>query len=251
MLRKIKTRIKDLLFPDIRYRRYKIPARLAKLGTDYGGWIIPPELLNEHSICYLAGAGEDISFDTALANRVRCDVFIFDPTPRAKAHFDRTVASAESGKPLIIYGNYQYEIDRETVRHLRFRELGIWKQGGIVKFFAPKDESHVSHSISNLQDTSGYFEAKVERLSEIMRSNNHSRIHLLKLDIEGAEYDVIDSIIEDKLPIGILCVEFHPGPAGELDIVQAAVEKLEDNGYAVIARENLDFTFINTKDKGN
>lgn len=249
MFRKLKRRVKQLLFPDIRYRLHKVPATLGKLGTDYGGWIIPLEWVNEHSVCYLAGAGEDISFDVLLANRFHCNVFIFDPTPRAKVHFDRVVASADSGSPLTIYGNYRYEIDRETARHLQFRAIGIWKQAETVKFFAPRDESHVSHSISNRQDTSEFFEAGVERLSAIMRSNGHQRIDLLKLDIEGAEYEVIDSIIEDKLSIGILCIEFHPGARGELDTMRAAVKKLEDNGYAVIARENFDFTFIHTKEK--
>ena len=42
-----------------------------------------------------------------------------------------------------------------------------------------------------------------------MKENGHSHLDLLKMDIEGAEFEVIDSIIEDQVPINILCIEFH------------------------------------------
>jgi len=38
-----------------------------RLGTTYGGWVLPKEvLLNENSIVYSGGVGEDISFDIKL-----------------------------------------------------------------------------------------------------------------------------------------------------------------------------------------
>jgi hypothetical protein len=40
--------------------------RLERLGSDYGGWYVPIDRLAPHSICYLAGVGEDITFDLAL-----------------------------------------------------------------------------------------------------------------------------------------------------------------------------------------
>src|SRR5690606_25746429 len=55
-----------------------------KLGTRYGGWYVPSDLLNAQSICYCIGAGEDISFDIELINRFDCHVYTFDPTPRAQ-----------------------------------------------------------------------------------------------------------------------------------------------------------------------
>jgi hypothetical protein len=37
---------------------------MEKLGTNYGGWFIPKDCnLNENSIIYSVGVGEDISFD--------------------------------------------------------------------------------------------------------------------------------------------------------------------------------------------
>ena len=41
-----------------------------------------------------------------------------------------------------------------------------------------------------------------------MASYGHEKIDLLKIDIEGAEYRAIRSIIKDNLDVGILCVEY-------------------------------------------
>lgn len=42
--------------------------KLIKLGTNYGGWILPTDCsLNEDSIIYSGGVGEDISFDILLS----------------------------------------------------------------------------------------------------------------------------------------------------------------------------------------
>ena len=40
---------------------------MEKLGTNYGGWIIPKNIaLTPESIIYSVGVGEDISFDLLL-----------------------------------------------------------------------------------------------------------------------------------------------------------------------------------------
>ena len=57
-------------------------------GTNYGGFYYPKNLdgLNESSIIYCIGAGEDISHDIMVANRLKSNVYIIDPTPRAIKH---------------------------------------------------------------------------------------------------------------------------------------------------------------------
>ncbi|HML19507.1 MAG TPA: hypothetical protein PKD74_02920, partial [Candidatus Dependentiae bacterium] len=37
-----------------------------RLGSKYGGWVIPDKYITETSLCYCVGAGEDISFDLEL-----------------------------------------------------------------------------------------------------------------------------------------------------------------------------------------
>ena len=49
------------------------------LGEEGWQWPILKNYLNEDSICYCAGAGDDISFETALFQCYRSNIFIIDP----------------------------------------------------------------------------------------------------------------------------------------------------------------------------
>lgn len=164
------------MFPDLKFKLHKTAGKLEKLGSAYGGWIIPTNHLSVNSICYMAGAGEDISFDLAVAKRFRCQVLIFDPTPRAKAHFDLIMEKAKSMNSFPINNNTHelYELDKDNAGHMKFHEIGLWNKTDNLKFFSPKNKAHISHSIANLQETDEYFMAKVERLSEVMRGNSHT-----------------------------------------------------------------------------
>lgn len=42
-----------------------------------------------------------------------------------------------------------------------------------------------------------------------MSDLHHQQIDLLKLDIEGSEYRVLDEILESQIPIHQIVVEFH------------------------------------------
>jgi len=55
-----------------------------KLGANYGGWYIPNDIkLDEDSIIYSGGVGEDISFDLLLSDKYNSNVILIDPTKRA------------------------------------------------------------------------------------------------------------------------------------------------------------------------
>ena len=53
---------------------------MKQFGTDYGGFYYPEELdgLDKNSIIYCIGAGEDISHDIAIANKLNSKVYIID-----------------------------------------------------------------------------------------------------------------------------------------------------------------------------
>lgn len=201
---------------------------LVRVGTDYGGWVIPASLLNADSICYCVGCGEDISFDLGIIQRYGCDVYGFDPTPRAIAHVAKTAGSN---------------------RRYHFSPVGLWDKNEMLKFYSPRNPAHVSHSALNLQHTKSHIEVPVRRLSDQMSEFGHSRIDLLKIDIEGAEYRVLRSMIEDKLDIRVLCVEFdeyfnalnwrYPFR------IRRAVAGLREYGFTMVDSEgNGNYTFV-------
>ncbi|MBL7781451.1 MAG: FkbM family methyltransferase [Saprospiraceae bacterium] len=218
---------------------------LERLGTAYGGWIIPEGMLNSTSIVYLVGAGEDVSFDVAVAGKYGCAVHIVDPTPRAVAHVqqlqnsirtgvDMPLANTPSGK----YPSYPLEI----ADLLHIHPIGLWSETTTLRFFKPENEAHISHSLVNLQKTEAFIEVPVCRLSELMQKERHTHIDLLKIDIEGAEYTVLQTILEDKIPVNVLCIEYDESHANHLDggyigRIEASLQSLEKVGFKVVARE--------------
>src|SRR5262245_9088518 len=56
---------------------------LIRLGTEYGGYVLPESLPQANWICYSGGIGEDASFELELISRYGCEVVGFDPTPRS------------------------------------------------------------------------------------------------------------------------------------------------------------------------
>lgn len=196
-------------------------ADLVMLGSTYGRWVVPANLLSRSSICYCGGVGEDITFDLALIDHFGCQVFAFDPTPRAAKHVAKTA---------------------QGIQRFHFQSVGLWSSDTTLKFYAPENPKHVSHSIVNLQGTSDFFEAPCRRLSGIMKDLGHAAVDLVKLDIEGAEYEVLDSMISDGLLPTILCVEFdQPVPFRN---TFRAVRKLEMSGYRLASIDLWNYTFV-------
>ena len=184
-----------------------------KIGTGYGGWFVPEGLLNSQSLCYGVGAGEDISFEIELINQYECEVHCLDPTPRAQRHIDELHRNTINGIPTRINGVVDccYKVDPGCLARLHFHPIGLWSQDRTMRFYAPANPAHVSHSIVNLQHTTEYFEAECRTLQTVMQTLDHSDVSLLKLDVEGAEYDILTALVDSHIRPVILCVEFDEG----------------------------------------
>jgi FkbM family methyltransferase len=184
---------------------------LLRLGTVYGGWIIPANSgLSADSVCYSAGAGEDISFDCALIERFYCQVRVIDPTPRAITHFDKLRETVIAGGrfPINNSNSDYYTITPADIEKLSLLPVGLADQDTELRFFFPKNPAHVSCSTVNLQKTEKYFTAQCQRLPSIMKQMGDSSIDLLKMDIEGGEYAVIKDLVTTNILPRILLVEF-------------------------------------------
>lgn len=180
---------------------------------------MPQEWVRPGVLAYCAGAGEDVSFDLALAGE-GCLVRTFDPTPRAI--------------------EYVREMSRD-VPNLHFYPVGWWSEEDELKFYAPQEKSHVSHSILNLQKTGDFFIASVKPVHQIAKECNDGRVNIIKMDIEGAEYAVIRSLTEFGPLPDVLCVEFdQPQPALR---TLKAIHRLRVSGYVLNKMEGWNFTF--------
>jgi FkbM family methyltransferase len=225
---------------------------LVRLGgtgsSNYGAWVVAGDMLDEHSVCYLTGAGEDITFDCAVSERFGCEVHIFDPTPRAISHYEEFVKHM-NGTVFCpdLYRKYE-SFSRAAMDRLVFHHVGLAARPGLLRFYVPRNPAHVSHSIANLQHTDDYFEAECVNLTDMMERLGHDRIDLLKIDIEGAEYEVIESFLDRDVQIRMLCVEFDEGH-NPLDKsyqrrIQACANLLKKGGYQPVFVEDWNVLFL-------
>jgi FkbM family methyltransferase len=159
-----------------------------RLGSAYGGWAIDPRGLNRSSVVYSFGVGEDISFDLELIERFGATVHAFDPTPRS----------------------IEWVAGQSLPVEFHFHPHGIASYDGTATFFPPENPAHVSHTMLDKPATAGRrVDLPVKRLDTIMRELGHDRLDILKMDIEGAEYAVVDDIVSMRVPISQLLVEYH------------------------------------------
>lgn len=214
-------RIRNRIGREYLLRRLRPNSRmeLVRLGTDYGGWWLPRWAVAPGVVAYCAGAGEDISFDLAL-HEAGVTVATFDPTPRAIAF----VAEVNPGPPF------------------RFVPIGWWDSRDEIRFYSPKNPTHVSHSIVNLQGTNEYFIAQVDTVASCMERLNDTSLDIVKMDIEGAEYAVIDSMLRDGILPSVLLVEFDQ-PRPWRDVV-SAVGRLANAGYTLARVDYWNYTFV-------
>ena len=231
---------------------------IKQFGSDYSGFYYPSNLdgLNENSIIYCVGAGEDITHDIEIANKLNCKVYIFDPTPRAIEHVKYVKDVFNNEKipiPSNRYGggdpNYWNILLSNKINSdkIILKEYGLYTEDSTLKFYKPSNPEYVSHSLVHGMKSDDYFMVNVKFLNTIMKELNHKTIDLLKIDIEGCECDVINKMLDDKIFPKYLSVDFDLGFTGERmqdkDKCTKTINKLKLNNYIIIHHDGADYSF--------
>lgn len=207
-----------------RIHRVEVRCSWKVLGSAYGGWAVHLKSLDSKSIVYSAGVGEDISFDKAVMDRTGGEVYAFDPTPRSIEWLD--------------------------TQHLppgfHFYPWALGDFDGKAQFYPPANRNHVSHSLL-ARPTGDPVQVDVRRMRTIMRELGHAHVDVLKLDIEGSEYDVIPDLIRSSVSIGQILIEFHhEWPITARKETQAAVDLLRSEGFRIywVSDSGREYSFI-------
>jgi FkbM family methyltransferase len=188
---------------------------IARLGSDYGGHSVDLSLLSKNSVVYSFGIGNDVTFDTSIIEHTGCTVHAFDPTTKA----------------------VEWIKLQPKINNFFFYDLGLSNFDGIAKFTPPPEAGWVSFS----ENTNGSISFPVKKLSTIMKKLNHNKLSCLKMDIEGSEYGVLKDIIDERIDVDQICLEFHN--KSEIEIL----EYLESIGflniYKLTSKEKINFLF--------
>lgn len=171
------------LVPDLR-------VEAMRLGSEYGGWAIAPFAIPPRAIVYSAGVGEDVSFDAALLRVMQLSVLhLIDPTPGVLEHPRISSLRADGCS-------------------IHCHAVALTGTDGTVSLWPPNHEGHTSYSEVNATSRSP-IDVRSRKLSTLLDQCGDGRIDLLKMDIEGSEYEVIDDLLQSGIRPRQVLVEFH------------------------------------------
>jgi FkbM family methyltransferase len=186
---------------------------LVGLGDlQYGGWVLPGGSIGADWICYSVGAGGDISFDIELITRYGATVRAVDPV----ASYVRLAIEEAAGDP-----------------HWSIRQAALAATDGPVRMQVTHDLDSESVSPAGLYDSHSYVEVPGLTLPSLMSGFGDSRVDLLKIDIEGGEYEVIPSLDLRALGVRVFATQLHH--TGSVREARALVAGLAAQGYEAVA----------------
>ena len=211
-------------------KEFKIKAKhvnLEWLGSPNGGFFFDIQRIQPNDIVLSFGVGMDVSFDLQLIEKTQCNVYGFDPTPKSIEWL------AEQSLP----GNYA------------FFPYGIALETGEVRFFLPKNENHVSGSLMQMDyvDTHTTVDVPVKSMHDIVKDVDAMRVKAVKMDIEGAEYEVMPSVLMALPNLAQIAVEIHERFVdGGISNTQKMIAQIEQYGFqlAAISDSLEELTFI-------
>jgi FkbM family methyltransferase len=218
LVKKVYKKVKSQFINPIKFRHLKIGLKCKSqwYGNHYGGFNLNPSLLNKNSIIYSFGIGEDISFDKAIIDTHKCHVYGFDPTPKS----------------------LDWCAKQTLPENFHLYDFGISNKTGKVKFHLPKNNEHVSGSLilQNNVSNKHVVEVEMKSFNELLKIHAHKKIDVLKMDIEGSEYDVIENILKSEIQINQLAIELHErffdnGKEKTIELVN----NLNSHGYEIFA----------------
>ena len=183
------------------------------LGSDYGGWMVPAALIKPGWTCYCAGAGADISFDLALLERFDVRVQSVEP-----------VDAVRSGRAR---GGCRRAPLRGTPRGDRHRRRAA---AGAAH---PQPRRPGATPARNCSTPTSSWRFRGARWQASRAELGHPRVDLLKLDLEGGEYEVIPQLDLTALQVKVLAFQLHHnrGPRA----ARRVIEHLEKRGFEAVA----------------
>lgn len=195
--------------------------------SDGGKWISDPQSLGPRAVVYSFGVGNNISFDVEMAGLFGCEVHAFDPGPSV----ERSFAGCHPGQA-VGTGRFWYH------------PVGL----GPTSTDPEKAGDLVIEGRA----------CPVKRLSELAAELGHTRVDILKIDIEGGEMPTLLEILSSgtlaNLSVKQLLVECHFWGNEEWTSFVRIVGLLRQQGYLIFRKEInplnsscAEFAFLGTR----
>jgi len=199
------------------------PYQIVHLGTAYGGWYVPNDLIDDGWMCYCVGAGHDVSFDLALISEYGARVRAFDPFE----FYESEALTAAHGDP-----------------RFSFHCVAIATQDGPLEMVGRQDEERGNVSaVGHADDKRGSFVLPGRTVTSLMTELGDNPVQLLKLDLEGLEYDVVPSLDLRAIGVQVFLVQLHHNRTAR--VARRLIDDIRRSGYRLVATKySSKLTFV-------
>jgi len=182
-------------------------------------WQFCQRFLGQNSVVYSLGVGDSIAFDLQIIKNCGATVHAFDPTPFS----------------------VEWIGSQALPRQFVFHQWAIAGSDGVMRMARRVSRKKRKSKVmwTSILDNSGdpeIIEVPCFTLQTIMKKLNHERIDLVKMDVEGAEYEIIESLLNMPNRPSQLLVEFHHRfPGIGLAKTAECIGNLRAAGYRLFA----------------
>ncbi len=208
-----------LFFKRISGRELWLQTQTSREVLESDGWKYIPELLGPQSVVYSLGVGDSIDLDMDLIHHYSLTVHAFDPTPYS----------------------LEWVEGLELPENFRFHPWAAAGEDGSLRLYRRINKRGKKSQVmwtadSRAADSSDFVDAPAYSIATIMERLGHDRVDLLKVDVEGAEYEILDGLGEAACLPTQLLIEFHhrfPGIGKQR--TAKSIERLRKLGYRIFA----------------
>lgn len=155
-------------------------------------WSFIGSKLGADSIVYSLGVGDSIDFDLDLIERFNATVFAFDPTPYSM----------------------EWVLKQSLPEKFVFKPWAVSGEDGKLRLYRRVNRQGKSAEVMwtadpQAGDPDDFIDTPAYTVGAIMDLLHHEKVDLLKMDVEGAEYAILDGLKNARRLPEQLLVEFH------------------------------------------
>lgn len=182
-------------------------------------WKYIPAMLTKDSIVYSLGVGDLIDFDLDLIRDYGLTVHAFDPTPFAE----------------------EWVQSQPLPENFVFHPWAAAGKDGSLRLYRRVNTRGKSSSVmwtagADAGDAADFIDAPAYTIHTMMQKLGHEQVDLLKMDVEGAEYSILDGLKNAvSLPKQLLVEYHHRFPGIGKQRTAESIDTLRELGYRIFA----------------
>ena len=188
------------------------------------------DVFDSSSIIVDVGCADDADFSTHMIDKYGLQSFGVDPTLKHR--------------------NSLLAFEKRAQGRFKHLSLAVVSVDGSITF--NESLNNVSGSvrcdhINVIKDRCRSYEVEAVTLKSLLRKIGHTSVDFIKLDIEGAEYELLSRVTESDLsPFKQIFVEFHHHTVGDYSPrdTRSIVQSICEKGYCSFTLDDLNYLFF-------